>query len=153
VLVVLDATFNHSVVLVNGELLGLAKVAKPDAVQLDFETFADGHATCEASNVLQDIPAPIPEAGCPNGSNLQRTKQFVNDESSQRLAPKILRDNQQRLATFGDPLKQWEQFLLRTDFHFVDEDVTILEDDFHAFGVSDEVGRKVTAIEETSRLN
>jgi hypothetical protein len=39
------------------------------------------------------------------------------------------------------------QVLFRIDLSFVNENVDILECNFHAFGVSDEVGREVSAVE------
>ena len=92
-LVILDLPFDHRVVFVDGDLLGLTEVGNLYVVQLDVEAFSDGFATGEAGNAQQHILALIPEVGCPDGSNLQRAPQLVHDESSQRLAPNILRDD------------------------------------------------------------
>ncbi len=104
-MVVLTPAFDHRVVLVDGDLLGLTEVGNLYVVQLDVEAFGDGLAPSKAGNVLQHAPALIPGAGCPDSSDLQRTTQLVHDESSQRLAPNILCDYEQRLATLGDLVK------------------------------------------------
>jgi hypothetical protein len=140
--VALGPAFNHRAVLVNGDLLGLTEIGNLYIFQLDVEPFGDGLATREDGNLLQHTLALIPEARCPNGRNLQRASQLVHDEISisQRLAPNILCDYEQRLATLCDLLKEWKQVLLRTDFLFVNEKLDVLKGNFHALGVSDEMG-------------
>src|SRR5258708_38128880 len=49
-------------------------------------------------------------------------------------------------TTLFRSLKQREQVLHRADFLFMDEDANVLEDAFHALGVSDEIGREVAAV-------
>ena len=51
------------------------------------------------------------------------------------------------LPALGDLLEQREQVLHRADLLFVDQDVGVLEDDFHALGIGDEVRREVAAVE------
>jgi len=68
------------------------------------------HVYSDNTVIPQDLSdaspfALIPEAGCRDGSNLQRATQLVHDESSQRLAPNILCDDEQRVATLCDLLK------------------------------------------------
>src|ERR1700691_1025917 len=138
-LVVLGPAFNDRDVLVNSDLPGLTEIGNLYVFQLDVEPFSDGLPTREHGNLLQHNLALIPEAGCPDGRNLQRAPQFIHDEISQRLAPNILCDYEQRLATLCDLLKEWKQVVLRTDFLFVNENVDVLKGNFHAFGVSHEI--------------
>jgi hypothetical protein len=57
------------------------------------------------------------------------------------------------LPLFSDLLEQREQVHLKTDFLFLNENAGVLEDDFHDFRVSDEVGREISAVEfHSSRL-
>src|SRR5258708_9104112 len=62
-------------------------------------------------------------------------------------------------TTLFRSLKQREQVLHRADFLFMDEDANVLEDAFHALGVSDEIGREVAAVKlhaldrKSTRLN
>ena len=71
---------------------------------------------------------------------MQRAVQLVHDESSQRFGSNVLCDDEQGLATLCDLFQEWEQILLKTDFLFVEEDVDVLEGNFHALGVGDEIG-------------
>ena len=135
------------VVLVDGDLLGLAEVRHLDVLQLDAEVFGDGLAAGEDGDVLQHGLAAIAEARRLDGADLQRATQLVDDQGRQRFAFDVLSDDEQRLAALGDLLEQREQVLHRADLLFVDEDVGVLERGFHALRVGDEVRREIAAVE------
>ena len=137
----------RGVVLVDGDLLGLAEVADLNVLELDAEIFGDGLAAGQDGDVLQHGLAAVAEARSLDGRDLQRATQLVDDESGERFAFHVFRDDQQRLAALGDLLEQREQVLHRADLLLVDQDVGVLEGSFHALGIGDEVGREVAAVE------
>src|SRR5882724_7845611 len=146
-LVVLALAFDDGgIVLVHGDLLGLAEVGYLDVLQLDAEVFGDGLAAGEGGDVLQHGFAAIAEAGRLDGADLQRATQLVDDQGGQRLALDVLSDDEQRFAALGDLLQQREHILHGADFLFVDEDVGVFQRRFHALRVGHEVRRQVTAV-------
>src|SRR2546426_6672043 len=64
-----------------------------------------------------------------------------------RASLDVLCDDKQRLATLGDLLKQRGDILHGADLLFVNENVGVLEGNFHAFRIRDEVGGEVAAVE------
>src|SRR5271166_2175518 len=86
------------VVLVDGDLLGLAEIADLHVLELDAEIFRDGLAAGEDRDILQHSLAAIAEAGSLDGSDLQRSTQLVHDERSERFTLDVLGDDDQRLA-------------------------------------------------------
>ena len=135
------------VVLVDGDLLGLAEIADLHVLELDAEIFGDGLAAGEGGDVLQHGFAAIAEARSLDGRDLQRATQLVDDEGRERFAFNVLSDDQQRLAALGDLLEQREQVFHRADFLFVDQDVGVFQSDFHALGIGNEVRREIAAVE------
>ena len=144
----LALTFDDGgVVLVDGDLLGLAEIRHLDVLQLDAEVFGDGLAAGEDGDVLQHGLAAIAEARSLHGRNLQGAAQLVDHQGRQRFAFHVFRDDDQRTAALGDLLEQREQVLHRGDLLLVDQDVGILQNRFHALGIGDEVGGQVAAVE------
>src|SRR5579862_8752870 len=145
---VLALAFNHRrVVLVDGDLLGLAEVADLDVLELNAEIFRDGLAAGQDCDILQHRLAAIAEARSLNGRDLQRATQFVDDEGGECFAFHVLSNDQERLAGLRNLLEQGEQVFHRADLLFVDQDVGVLDGDFHALGIGHEVGREVAAVE------
>jgi len=90
----------------------------------------------------------IAEAWCPNGGNLQMAIQlFSQPEWAKCLSGDVLCDYQHRPSTFCNLLQQREQIFSGTDCSFVDEDINVVEGNFHAFGISNKVRREISAIE------
>src|SRR6266699_4004803 len=147
-LVVLALAFDHcGVVLVHGDLLGLAEVGHLDVLQLDAEVFGDGLAAGEGGDVLQHGFAAIAEAWRLDGADLQRAPQLVDDQGGQRFALDVLSDDEQRLAVLGDLLQQRKHVLHGADFLFVDEDVGVFLNGLHALGIGHEVRGEVATVE------
>src|SRR5580692_10345779 len=145
---VLALAFDHrGVVFVDGDLLGLAEIADLNVLELNAEIFSDGLAAGQDSDILQHGFAEIAEAGSLDGRDLQRAAQFVDDEGGERFAFHVFCDDQQRLAGLGNLFEEREQVFHRADLLFVDQDVGVLDGDFHALGIGDEVGREVAAVE------
>jgi len=137
----LALTFDDGgVVLVDGDFLGLAEVGHLDVLQLDAEVFGDGLAAGQDRDVLQHGLATITKARSLDGSDVQRAAQLVHDEGRERFAFHVLSDDRQRTAALGDLLEQGEQVFHRRNFLFVDEDVGVLKNGFHALRIGHEVG-------------
>ncbi len=135
------------VVLVDGDFLGLSEVADLNVLELDAEIFSDGLAAGEGGNVLQHRLAAIAEARSLDGRDLQRATQFVDDESCERFAFNILSNDDEGLAALGNLFEQREQVLHRADFLFVDQDVSVLERNFHPLRIGYEIRREISAVE------
>ena len=73
--------------------------------------------------------------------------QLVDHQRGQGFAFHFLGDHQQRLTRAGDLLEKRQHVLHAADLLFVDQDVGIFENAFHALGVAHEVGREIAAIE------
>ena len=134
-------------VLVDGNALGGAEVFDLDSLELDAEILGDGLAAGENRDVLEHCLAAIAEARRLDGSDIQRATQLVDHQGCERLTVHVLGDDEQGLGGAGDLLQQGEQVLHRGDLLLIDENVGVLERNFHALGVGDEVRREVTAIE------
>src|ERR1700689_1646415 len=138
---------NGGVVFVDGDLLGLAEIADLHVLELNAQVFRDGLAASDGCDILQHRLATIAEARSLDGRDLQRATQFVDDESSQRFAFNILSDDDQRLAALGNLLEQREKILHAGNLLFVDQDVRVLESNFHALRIGNEVRREIAAVE------
>src|SRR5688500_449192 len=138
---------DRRVVLVDGDLLGLAEILELDVLELDAEVFGDRAAAGEDRDVLEHRLAAIAEAGSLDRGHLQRAAQLVDDQRRQRFTLDVLCDDQQRTAEARHLLEHGQQILHRADLLLVDQDDRVLQDRFHALGIGDEVGGKVAAIE------
>src|SRR4029077_16923599 len=135
------------IVLVDGDLLGLAEILHLHVLKLDTEIFGDCLPPRERCDVLQHCLAPIAESRRLYGSNLPRAPQLVDHQGRQGFALDVLCDDEQRLAALGNLLKQRKDVLHGADLLFIDEDIGVLEGNFHAFGIRDEVRGEVAAVE------
>ena len=81
------------VVLVDGDLLGVAEIAHLHVLQLDAKIFGDGLAAGQDCDVLQHGLAAIAEARGLDGRNLQRAAQLVDDQGRQRFAFHVFGDD------------------------------------------------------------
>src|SRR5882762_7391547 len=135
------------IVLVNGDLLCLSEILHLHVLELDAEIFGDRLPARERCDVLQHVLAAIAESRRLYGSNLQRATQLVDHKGRQGFALDVLCDDEQRFATLGDLLKQRKDILHGADLLFVDEDIGVLEGNFHALGIRDEVRGEIAAVE------
>jgi len=133
--------------LIHRNLPGVTEVGNFYILRLDLDAFGEGLATGKKGDVMQHTFALIAEAWRPNGGNLQMAIQLFHNQSGKRLAGDVVCDYQHRPSTFCDLLQQREQIFSGTDCSFVDEDVDVVEDNFHAFGISNEVRRDISAVE------
>src|SRR6202030_4109830 len=72
-----SAVDDRGVVLVDRDLLGLAKIFKASGLELMTEVLRDHLATCEDSDVLEHLLAAIAEAWSLDGRDLQRATELV----------------------------------------------------------------------------
>jgi hypothetical protein len=128
--------------LVHGDPPGLTEIGNLHVTQLDLEAFGSGFATGEEADVMQHTLALIAEARRPNGGNLQVATQLFHNESGKRFSGDVLCDYQHRPPTFCNLLQQWEQIFSGADWSFVDEDIDVVERNFHPFGVSNKWGER-----------
>ena len=101
--------------------------------QLQADALSDGLSTSEQGNVPQHALALVSDAGCTDGRHLQRPAQLAHNESSQGFAPNVLRDDQERFATFCNLRKEREQ-VLGADFACVNKNVDVLQSNFMRSG-------------------
>ena len=98
-------------------------------------------------DVLEHCLSAIAEARRLYGRNLEATTQLVDDESGERLALDVLRNDQQRLAGLHHRLQKRKQFIERRQFLFIDQEIGVFHLDPHLVRIGDEVGRDVAAVE------
>jgi hypothetical protein len=117
----------------------LAEVGDLYISQVQADAFSDGFSTCDSGYVLQHTLTLVSDAGRTDGRHSQRSAQLAYNESSEGFAPNVIRDDQKRLATLCNLRKEREQVLLGADLAFVNKNVYVVESNFHAFGVGDEM--------------
>src|SRR6185369_10579237 len=96
----------------------------------------------EDRDVFEHGLAAIAEARRLDAGNVERAAELVDDERSECFAFDVFRDDEQGLALTGNLLEDREEVLHRRDLLLVDEDLGVLEDDFHALRIRDEVRAK-----------
>ena len=122
------------VAVVHGNPPGLTEIGNLHVTQLDLVAFGSGFATRQKGDIMQHTFALIAEARCPNGGNLQIATQFFYNQSGKRFSGDVLCDYQHRPPTFCNLLQQREQIISGADCSFVDEDIDVVERNFHALG-------------------
>src|SRR5258706_13070344 len=85
---------NGGVLLVKSNGLGSAELLDLDVLELDAEIFADQTPAGQHGNVFQHRFATIAEAGSFHRADLQCATQFVHDESCERFAFYVLRNDE-----------------------------------------------------------
>src|SRR5207244_8796644 len=103
----LAGTFdNRGVFLVDGDTLGFAEIFNLDVLELDPEIFADQFSAGQHRDVFHHRLATIAEARSFDRADLQRPAQFVHDQSRERFAFHVFRDDEQWTSGFRNFLKQ-----------------------------------------------
>src|SRR5689334_2609568 len=74
------AVDDGGVLLVDGDLLGLAQHVEADVLKLDADVLADHLATRQDGDILEHGLATIAEAGCLHGRHLEAAAQLVDDQ-------------------------------------------------------------------------
>ena len=128
------------VVLVDRDLLGFAEILDLDVLELQPEVLGDGLATGEHRDVFKHRLPPVAEPRRLDGGALQCPAQLVDDERGERLTVDILSHNQEGPVKPRDLLEQRQEVLHRADLLLVNENDRILEHNFHALRVGDEIG-------------
>ena len=141
------AADDGGVVLVDADLLALAEHAEVGVLELVALLLADDGATGEDGDVLEHLLAAVAEAGGLDGGNLQAAAQAVDHEGGKSLALDILSDDEERTAGVDDFLEHGQEVLHGADLLVVDKDIGVVVGALHLFGVGDEVGADVAAVE------
>jgi hypothetical protein len=122
--------------------LGLAEHLKGHVLELDAEVLGDHGAGGEDRNVFEHRLAAISEPRSLDRRDLKAAAQFVDDERRQGFAFDVFGNDEQRLASLDDGLKDGEQRLKGGKLLLVDEDVGVLKLGHHLLGIGDEIGRE-----------
>src|SRR5204862_6349699 len=93
------------VFLVDRGALGTAEVFQLDVLELDTEVFADETSAGEHRDVFQHRLTTIAEARSFYRAYLQRAAQFVHDQSRERFAFHVFRNDKERTTSFRDFLE------------------------------------------------
>ena len=93
-------------VLVDLDLLGLAKLAELKVFQLQAQVFADHGAAGQDRHVAEHGLAAVAKARGLDRGDVENAPQLVDDQGGQGLALDVLGDDQERLARLGDLLEQ-----------------------------------------------
>src|SRR5712671_1058618 len=141
------AVDDGGVLLVDHHLLGAAEHGERHVLHLDAEIFRDRLAAGQDRDVLQHGLAAIAEARSLDSGNLEAATEAVDDESGERFAFDVFRDDHKRLAALHHGFQQGKQFIQLRQLLFIDQDVGIFHFNAHLVGVGDEVGRDVSAVE------
>ena len=142
------STFDdRGVVLRDGDGLGLAKDGDRSIFELGARVFGNQHTASEDSDVFEHGLATVTEARGLDGGDLQGATHLVHDERCESFAIDVFGDDEERLALLCHVFEHREQILHGRNLLVVQQDVRILEGDFHAVGVGDKVRREVAAVE------
>src|SRR6266545_742716 len=134
-------------VLGHDQLAGAAQDVQPDAVQPEPSRRGDDLPTGEDGDIGQHGLAAVAEAGRLDRDRRERAAHLVHDQGGQGLAIDVLGDDQQRLARLHDLFQDRQQIVQVRDLVFDNEDVRVVHDGFHPFGVGHEVRRDVALVE------
>ena len=146
--ILLACTVHDSgVVLVDGHLLGCAKVSDRGLSKLHALEFADHVATGEDCDILEHLLASVTETGSLHGADLERAADTVRHESGKSLIVHILSDDEQRTAALSHSLENGKHILEVGDLLIVEKNVGRIHLALHLLAVGNEVGGDITAVE------
>ncbi len=114
------AVNDSGVVFIDDYFFGATEVFQFDVFQFPAHIFGNHLAAGEDGDVFQHGLAAVAEAGSLNRGHMQRAADFVDHQGGQRFAFHVFRDDEQRLAHFGDLFQNGKQVFHAADFLFVD---------------------------------
>src|SRR6185312_8573354 len=147
VLLLARALDDRGVLLVDHHLAGAAEHVDGDAFELHAEFIGDQLTAGQDCDVFQHGLAAIAEARRLDGGNLQPAPQTVDHQRRQRLALDVLGDDQKRTAGLHHGFEHRQHRLQAGELLLVQQHVDVFQLGGHLFGVGDEVGRQVAAVE------
>mmetsp|Transcript_24962 Transcript_24962/g.43105 ORF Transcript_24962/g.43105 Transcript_24962/m.43105 type:complete len:411 (+) Transcript_24962:646-1878(+) len=142
-----EAIENNCVLFSHSDLLCRAEQRHIYLVEGKPDLFADDLSSSEHGNILQVGLPVVAEAGRLDGTNLDATPEFVDDQRCQGLALDVLGDDQQRPVDLEDHFENGKDGLEPGHLLLVQHDERVLQLTFLGLVVRDEVGGDVTAIE------
>ena len=135
------------VVLADNDLVGRTQHIHGSLGQGETRVLADDETTRQYGDVLQHSLAAVTETGSLHGTYLQLGAQTVHYQSRQCLALYILSNDEERTAALYGRFQDGQEILEVGNLLVIDEDIGILHDTLHLLGVSNEIGREITAVE------
>ena len=135
------------VVLVGDDAAGAAEVGDLGLFEGAAEFFGDQGAAGEHGDVFELLLAAVAEAGGLDGEHVDGAAQLVDDQGGERFAVDVVGDDHEVLGDLEQLLHQRDDILDGADLAVGDQDVGVVDAGFHAFGVGDEVGGDVAAVE------
>ena len=134
--------------LVDHDALGAAELVERELLERDAEVLEDRRAAGEDGDVLEHGLAAVAEAGGLDGAALEDAAELVEHEGGEGFALDLLGDDEQGLARpWRSARGSAEKSLMRAELLLVNEDVGVVEGDFHRLGLVDEVRRDVALVE------
>jgi hypothetical protein len=147
VLFLAGAVDDRGVLLVDHDFAGAAEHVDRHAFEFHAEFIRDQLTAGQDRDVFQHRLAPIAEAGRLDRSDLQAAAQTVDDQRRKSLAFDVLRDDQQRAARLHHGFKHRQHRLQAGQLLLVQQHVDVFEFGGHLFGVGDEIGAEIAAVE------
>ena len=135
------------VLLVERHLLGRTQHREVGVLDLHALVGRDHRRAGQYGDVFEHLLATVAEARSLAGGDLQRAAQLIDHECRQRLAVDILGDDQQRTAALGYRFQDAHELLHRRDLLVGNQDIGLVQLGLHLFGVGDEIGRNIAAVE------
>jgi len=138
---------NGGAVLVCHNLVRLTKIGNRGGFQLASHFFGDHGCAGEDSDVLQHGFAAIAKTGGFDSQRRPHAADAVEDEGRQGFAVNIFGDDHKfALAHLEQFFQDGDDIGSGGNLAVVDQDVGLVEDNFHPVGIGDEVGRNVAAV-------
>src|SRR3984957_19550240 len=147
VLFLAGAADDRGVFLVDHHLAGASQHVDRDVFELHAEFVRDQLAAGQDRDVLEHRLAAIAEAGRLDGGDLEAAAQAGDPQRGQSLAFDVFRDDQQWLAGLDHGFQHRQHRLQAGQFLLVQQHVDVLELGGHLFGIGDEIGREIAAVE------
>src|SRR5882724_11891256 len=142
-----SAVDDRGVLFLDHNLLGIAQVIERRLFERQADLVRDHRATREDSDVLQHGLAAITEARRLHRGHLEDAADVVHDESRERFAFDVFRDDQQRTAGLRYALEERQHFADVGDLLVGQQDQRLFELRRLVLGVVDEIRREVAAVE------
>src|SRR5699024_4769902 len=127
--------------------LGGAEVGQSEVFKLHADFFGGHLAAGQDGDVFEHGLTTFAEAGRLDGGHLQHAAQLVHHQSGQGFVFHVFGDDQKRTVHLGNLLQHGEHFLHAGNFLFLKQNVGIVEVHHQLFGVGDEIGGQVAAVE------
>ena len=141
------AVDDGGVVLIDFDLGRPAEHIHGYVLELIAEVGGDYGAAREDGYVFEHRLPSVAEAGCLNRNAVEHALELVHDERCKRVTFDVFCNYEQPCALLRDGFYYRKYFLKGRDLFVGDEDVGVIENCFHLFGVGDHVGGSIASVE------